>query len=161
MTRLENPPESPCFGCGPTHPRGLRLAFDRMTAADGVDEVVCEYTPKDDEIGWPGLMHIGLLFMVLMETSYWAAWTLGGRVMTVRGPVTFEPSRLPRVGRTFRAHARIEGTTGERLRIRCTAEDANGKPHASMVSSWTRASRAAVERAGLALPAYLLQDMDP
>ena len=161
MAVLENPPESPCFGCGPRHARGLRLAFERRAAADGSDEIVCQYTPKADEIGWPGLMHIGLLFLVMMETSYWTALTLGGRVMTVRGPVTYESLRLPRAGRTFRARARIDEKAKPEFRIRCVAEDANGRAHATMTSSWVRESRALVEKAGITLPAYLLEDMDP
>ncbi len=160
MVLLENPPENPCFGCGPRHPRGLHLTFERRTAEGDVDEVVCEYVPKADEIGWPGLMHIGLLFLVMMETSYWAALTLGGRVMTVAGPVTYDMTRLPRVGRTFRARARIEESEGPRARLRCVAEDDKGRIHATMVSSWVRESRAQVARAGITLPAYLLQDMD-
>ncbi len=161
MAPLENPAESPCFGCGPRHPRGLRLVFDRRTAPDGAEEVVCEYAAKPDEIGWPGLMHIGLLFMVMMETSYWAALTRGGRVHTATGPMSFEPLRLPRVGKTFRAGARIVGRDGARLRITCVAEDEAGKRHATMTSGWQRATRSAAERAGLSLPGYLLEDMDP
>ncbi len=161
MVFLENPPENPCFGCGPNHARGLRLAFERRTGPDGVDEIVCEYTPNPDEIGWPGLMHIGLLFTVLMETSYWAALTLGGRVMTIRGPVAYEMLRLPRVGRPFRARARIVAPTPTGARLRSVAEDGQGRPHATMKSAWARESRALVERAGLTLPQYLLEEMDP
>lgn len=161
MPTLENPSENPCFGCGPNHARGLRLSFERQTAADGVEEVSCTYTPKPDEIGWPGLFHISLLFAVLMETSYWAALTLGGRVMTVRGPVAFEAPRLPRVGRTFRARARLLESAGQEPGIECVAEDANGRLHATMTTSWQRASRARVEKAGITLPDYLLEDMDP
>ena len=158
---LENPPESPCFGCGPRHARGLRLAFDRRIAADGVEEVVCEYTPKPDEIGWPGLMHTGLLFLVIMETSYWSALTLGGRVHTMTGSAIYEPLRLPRVGKPFRARARLAGHAGELLRVTCVAEDAKDRPHATLTSTWRRATRASVEKAGLSLPGYLLEDMDP
>lgn len=158
---LENPPESPCFGCGPRHERGLHLAFQRRTAEDGTQEILCEYTPKPDEIGWPGLMHIGLLFLVMMETSYWTALTLDGRVHTVRGPMTYEPLRLPRVGRTFRSRARLAGTSGDDLRITCVAEDASSRVHANLTSTWHKASRAAAAKAGLSLPAYLLEDMDP
>ena len=161
MTYLENPAESPCFGCGPNHARGLHLAFERRTASDGAEEIVCEYTPKPDEIGWPCLMHIGLLFMVLMETSYWTALTLTGRVHTAAGHMTFEPIRLPRVGRTFRAAARLLPPEGAVLRIACVADSAEGKRHATLTSSWRRATRASVERAGLSLPEYLLEDMDP
>ncbi len=161
MAPLENPPESPCFGCGPRHARGLHLSFEKRSTHDGVEEVICEYAPKEDEIGWPGLMHIGLLFMVMMETSYWTALTLGGRVHTAAGPMTFEPLRLPRVGRPFRSAARIVGREGADLRVECIASDAQGRPHATLGSQWRRASRAAVGRAGLTLPKYLLEDMDP
>ncbi len=161
MALLENPPESPCFGCGPRHARGLHLAFQRTTSADGVDEVVCEYAPKPDEIGWPGLMHIGLLFLVMMETSYWTALSLGGRVHTVQGPMTYDPVRLPRVGKVFRSRARLAGHAPEGLRITCVAEDANGRAHASLTSTWRPASQAAAAKAGLTLPAYLLEDMEP
>jgi len=161
MATLENPPDSPCFGCGPHHPRGLHLAFERRAAADGTDEVTCQYTPKADEIGWPGLMHIGLLFLVLMETSYWAALTLGGRVMTVSGPVTFEFTRLPRVGVPFVSRASFEARTGGHPQVTCLAETVTGKSLATMNSSWQRESRAAVEKAGILLPPYLLEDMDP
>ena len=122
---------------------------------------MCDYAAKPDEIGWPGLMHVGLLFTTLMETSYWAALTLGGRVHTVTGPVAFDPLRLPRVGRPFRAAARIVGREEGNLRIECVAQDAAGKRYATLASGWRRASRAAVERAGLSLPDYLLEDMDP
>ncbi len=161
MAFLENPPESPCFGCGPRHARGLHLAFQRRTTADGVEEVVCEYTPKSDEVGWPGLMHIGLLFMTMMETSYWTALALGGRVHSASGPMTFEPMRLPRVGKPFRSRARLAAAEGDRLRVTCVAESADGRPHATLSSTWRRATRSSVEKAGLSLPAYLLEDMDP
>ncbi len=161
MTLLENPVESPCFGCGPRHARGLRLTFERGTDAGNVEEIVCEYAPKPDEIGWPGLMHIGLLFMTMMETSYWTALTLGGRVHTASGPMTFEPLRLPRVGKMFRSRAHIAGIEGDLLRVTCVAESADGRPHATMSSTWRRATRSSVEKAGLSLPAYLLEDMDP
>lgn len=161
MAILENPLESPCFGCGPRHSRGLHLTFERQVGADDMDEVVCDYAAKPDEIGWPGLMHIGLLFMTMMETSYWAALTLGGRVHTVTGPVMFEPFRLPRVGRSFRSTARIVGREDHGLRIECVAQDAAGKRYAIMASAWQRATRSGVEKAGLSLPGYLLADMDP
>ena len=129
-------------------------------AADGVEEVVCEYTAKTDEVGWPGLMHIGLLFMVQMETSYWAALTLTGRVHTVVGTVAFDFARLPRVGKPFRAAARLVAGEGN-PRVRCVAADADGRRYATMTSDWRRARRSGVVKAGLSLPAYLLEDMDP
>ena len=161
MIPLENPPENPCFGCGPAHPRGLHLSFARAEREDGSEEILCEYAPQPDEIGWPGLFHIGLLFMVMMETSYWTALTIGGKVMTVFGPETFEMLRLPRVGLPFRCRARVASALPTGVRIVCKAEGANGKSQATLETNWRPASRAAVQRAGISLPAYLLEDMEP
>jgi len=98
MLSLENPEESPCFGCGPRHPRGLRLQFERTEGSDGVPEVRTRFVPKPDEIGWPGLFHHGLHFLVLNEVSYWAALTLTGKIWVLEGPATYSFDRLPRVG---------------------------------------------------------------
>jgi hypothetical protein len=139
----------------------LHLSFARRVSDGGAEEVVCDYVPKPDEIGWPGLMHIGLLFMVMMETSYWAALTLTGKVMTVSGPTTFEAIRLPRVGIPFRTRAHITSRDPTGFHILCSSERASGKSHATLEGGWRPASRSAVERAGLSLPAYLLEDMEP
>jgi hypothetical protein len=94
MTILENPDESPCFGCGPRHARGLRLSFER----EG-DAVRTTYEPKADEVGWPGIFHTGLHFTVLFETCYWAALELTGQVHVLsREPATFQQDRCPAWG---------------------------------------------------------------
>jgi hypothetical protein len=154
MTLLENLDENTCFGCGPQHPRGLHLQFRR----EG-DAVMSTHTPKDDETGWPGLYHTGLHFSTLFETSYWAALELTGKVQNVTGPQTFDQKRLPRVGKEFTVTARI--VSRDPLRIRAEAATSDGKPTATLETTWTPASRAGVERAGLKLPAYLLEDMEP
>ena len=61
-------PEHPCFGCGPVHPIGFKLAFER----DG-DEVVTRYTPSELFQGPPGIMHGGLVATLADEI---AAWTV-------------------------------------------------------------------------------------
>lgn len=158
---LDNPPENPCFGCGPAHPRGLRLRFER----DG-DAVHCTYAPKADEIGWPGLMHTGLHFTVLYEASYWAALELSGNVHTSHGPAAFEQLRLPRVGQPFRATARIAeraapGAAAPGFALEAASATLEGKPLATLRTLWQPASRARVQKAGLDVPAYLLEDMLP
>lgn len=154
MALLENPTENPCFGCGPRHPRGLHLTFERHG-----DEVTCTYVPRPDEIGWPGLMHTGLHFTTLFETSYWAALELTGKVYAASGTQTFDQQRLPRVGVPFTARARIVGR--DPLRIVAEGVTAEGKPTARLETTWKPASRAGTERAGVKLPDYLLEQMDP
>lgn len=153
MAWLENPIENPCFGCGPEHPRGLRLSFERQG-----NEILCTYTPKADEIGWPGLMHTGLHFTALFEASYWAALELTGKVHVASGPQAFDQQRLPRVGLPFTVRARI--VSSEPLRIVAESATQEGKPLARLEVGFKPSSRTGVERAGIKLPQYLLDEMD-
>jgi hypothetical protein len=154
VTLLENPDENPCFGCGPLHSRGLRMSFAR----EG-DAVVSEYAPREDEVGWPGLLHTGLHFTLLYEASYWAALELGGKVMNSYGPMAYEQERLPRTGVATRVEARI--VAPEPFTVEATTRSAEGKQQGVLRTTWRPASRARVEKVGLKLPEYLLQDMDP
>jgi hypothetical protein len=158
---LENPVENPCFGCGPQHARGLRLQFERVTLPDGSEAVRTEFTPKPDEIGWPGLYHHSLHFAALYEVSYWTALTLGGKLWVSTGPITYEAQRLPRVGVRHLAQAQIVSALEEKLEIRSDSATEAGKPCGRLLSSWTPASRRSVERAGISLPDYLLTELAP
>jgi hypothetical protein len=161
MEPLENPPENPCFGCGPANPRGLHLRFGTETAPDGRAEVVAEFTPAADEIGWPGLLHGGLHYFVLHEASYWAALVLGGKVHRFGGRAVFEQDRLPRVGRRAVVRAGLAGRTSGVLTVRAATTNDRGARCGVLESTWRPASRAEVDRAGLTLPQYLLDEMDP
>jgi hypothetical protein len=161
MALLENPVENPCFGCGPRHPRGLRLQFETVSNPDGATELRCSFTPHEDEVGWPGLFHAGLHFMVLYEVSYWTALTLGGQLMVSTGPGTYAHERLPRVGRSHVARARFGPLEGTSRSVRATTETAEGKPCGSLVSTWRPVRRGEIERAGLRLPGYLESEIRP
>jgi len=51
-----------CFGCGPHNPVGLKLSF----TIDG-DTLTTECTPDPVFQGWPGLVHGGILSLILDE----------------------------------------------------------------------------------------------
>jgi hypothetical protein len=159
MVALENPPENPCFGCGPRHARGLKLQFEEGVGPDGAPELRTAFTPGEDEVGWPGIFHTGLHFTVLYEVSYWAALTLGGRLMVSTGPVTYDHRRLPRVGRPHVARAHLGPLTGDVRSVRALTETAEGKPCGTMESSWRVVDRAEIDRADLRLPQYLLSEI--
>jgi hypothetical protein len=159
MTELENPAENPCFGCGPRHPRGLRLSFREESAPDGSREVAGEFFPKPDEIGWPTLFHHGLHFTVLYEASYWAALTLGGRLWASHGPISYVAERLPRVGVAHTVRARIVQRTDSVLRVAARTQTTAGKPCGTLESDWRPVSRSMVERAGIPLPDYLASEV--
>jgi hypothetical protein len=161
MPELENPAENPCFGCGPHHSRGLRLKFESVLGGDGVPEVRTTFVPKADEIGWPTLFHHGLHFLVLYEASYWTALTLRGKLWVSTGASTYSTDRLPRVGVAHLARARIVRADPESLSIRATTATVGGKPCGSLDTSWRPASRAAIERARIPIPDYLLSEIAP
>jgi hypothetical protein len=161
MARLENPPENPCFGCGPEHPRGLHLNFEREERPDGTMELRTHFTPAPDEIGWPGIFHTGLHFAVLYEVSYWTALTLGGRLMVSTGPGTYAHQRLPRVGRPHVARAHLGPSEGTTRIVLATSETEDGRPCGSLETAWRPVERAEIERAGLRLPDYLLSEIPP
>lgn len=176
MDPLENPAANPCFGCGPGHDRGLRLAFARGEDGDG-PFVAATHTPAGDEVGWPGLMHGGLHFTLLYEASYWAGLTLGPALMTARGELTFEEETVPRVGRPVEVRGRIvdveptgeggeerpgvEGDGPHRHRIRAATRGGDGRLLGTLEGTWAPASREAVEAAGIDLPGYLDGDLAP
>ncbi|MGA8710723.1 MAG: hypothetical protein WB786_05785 [Thermoplasmata archaeon] len=161
MVALENPPENPCFGCGPHHPRGLHLGFRQELADDGTPEVRGEFTPKPDEIGWPTLFHHGLHFTVLYEASYWTALTLGGKLWVSHGPISYTTERLPRVGARYTVAARISAREASGLRIVARTASEHGRPCGALESAWRPASREVIQRAGIPLPEYLLREIDP
>jgi hypothetical protein len=161
VTELENPPENPCFGCGPRHARGLRLKFEETTSADGVPEVRTRFVPNPDEIGWPTLFHHGLHFLVLYETSYWTALTLGHKLWVSQGPISYNALRLPRVGVAHVARGRIVTATPTQLEIRAESETESGKPTGVLESTWVLARREVLDRAGVQLPDYLLSELAP
>ena len=49
-------PNQPCWGCGPDHPRGLRIKSFWCG-----EETVCSWQPGPDHSGWPGVLNGGIL----------------------------------------------------------------------------------------------------
>ena len=64
----------PCFGCGPDHPFGFRLKFER----EG-DEIVTRFTPGDRYQGPPGIMHGGLVSTLADEVAAWSVIGIAGK----------------------------------------------------------------------------------
>lgn len=73
--RLENDPTNPCFGCGPEHPSGLRLAFER----DG-DSVRAALHVTEAMQGWPRRLHSGLLYLAMLEVANWTVYGALARI---------------------------------------------------------------------------------
>lgn len=67
-------PGQPCFGCGPDHPHGFRLRFERQG-----DEVVTRFVPGEHHQGPPGVMHGGLVMTLVDELAAWVPLALKGK----------------------------------------------------------------------------------
>lgn len=112
-----------CFGCGPGNPIGLHLAFEHH--ADG--GVQATFTPGIEHQGWDGVMHGGLVTVLLDEAMAWAAaastrmYYTGrlevryrqpvrtGTPLVVRGWITRER------GRTLETRAEVQSEQGQTL----------------------------------------------
>lgn len=67
--------QSHCFGCSPTHPHGLKLAFERHG-----DEVHTRFTPGLEHQGPPGIVHGGLVATIADELAAWTVVVLRGQM---------------------------------------------------------------------------------
>ncbi len=91
----------PCFGCGPDHPIGFRLRFER----DG-DEIVTRFTPGDRYQGPPGIMHGGLVATLADEVGAWACIALLGK-FGFTAAMSCKLHHPIRTGQPLEARARI------------------------------------------------------
>jgi acyl-coenzyme A thioesterase PaaI-like protein len=90
-----------CFGCGDRNPEGLGLRF-----VHDQEESWCEYQVPARYQGWQGIVHGGLIALMLDEAVGWAAWHANHAGVTGRLDVRL---RLPlRVGEGIRIAGRVE-----------------------------------------------------
>lgn len=104
-----------CFVCGSENPSGLHIPFSRLP--DGRSRA--EYVARPDHVGWPEIIHGGLLFTLMDEAVAWAVMYAGLHGVTGKAEARF---RAPaKVGmqlvvtgaikessrRAFRTHAEI------------------------------------------------------
>jgi acyl-coenzyme A thioesterase PaaI-like protein len=103
-------PDQMCFGCGPRHPTGFRLSFER----DG-EGVLTRFTPNEKQQGPPGIMHGGLVSTIADET---AAWALVAKLGKFGFTTSFSCKlHLPvRVGVETEARAQLTKTTTRLVR---------------------------------------------
>lgn len=94
-------PDQPCFGCGPDHPIGFRLRFEK----DG-EWMVTRLVPGERYQGPPGIMHGGLVTTLADEIGAWAIiGQLGKFGFTTRLDVTLH--RAVRIGTEVVGRSRI------------------------------------------------------
>jgi len=90
-----------CFGCGAQNPEGLQMAFQ-----PGAGESVAEFVVPARYQSWAGVVHGGLVALMLDEAVGWAAWHAGHPGVTGKLEVRY---RQPlKIGERVRVSGRVE-----------------------------------------------------
>lgn len=90
-----------CFGCGENNAEGMRMRFEPCG-----DESVCEFAVPERYQSWQGMVHGGVVALMLDEAVGWAGWHAGHPGLTGRLEVRY---RLPlRLGERVRVVGRVE-----------------------------------------------------
>ena len=90
-----------CFGCGPLNEEGLQMTF----LAEG-DASVTEFEVPARYQSWKGVVHGGMVALMLDEAVGWAAWHKGHPGVTGKLEVRY---RLPlKVGERVRLTGRVD-----------------------------------------------------
>ena len=90
-----------CFGCGQDNDAGLQMRFEET--AEGS---VCEFQVPELYQSWRGMIHGGLIALMLDEAVGWAGWHAGHPGLTGRLEIRFrQPLRL---GERVRVVGRVE-----------------------------------------------------
>ena len=128
MDELRFPNDGGCFGCSPSNPAGLRLAFHR--AGDGV---AARYAIPEQFHGAPGIAHGGIVATLLDEVSCATIFFIRGRfVVTGELTVRYEkpcPVEAPLDvrGRVSAEHPRYAVVEAEVRREDVLVARSNGK----------------------------------
>ncbi len=108
-----------CFGCGELNPIGLHLRFER----DG-DEVVARYAPRPEDQGFPGMMHGGLVAVMLDEAMGWAMYI--DRVFAVTARMETRYRSATGLDAPLEVRARITRRAGRRIEVEARLLDGMG-----------------------------------
>lgn len=121
-------PQNRCFGCGPANDRGLRIKSHAETI-DGVEYVVCRFTPEKHHEAWEGVVNGGVIGCLFDCHSNWAAayhllQRAGGGELppTVTADFHVKLKRPTPSGRELLLKARAVESTDDRATIEATLE---------------------------------------
>ena len=109
-----------CFACGRDNPLGLRMEFRREAGG-----VICDYTPRREHQGFPGVMHGGVLVALLDEAMAWAMFA-SHRALGVTAKMETRYRRPAAPDGRLIVRAAVARTRGRRIEVESSIEDAGG-----------------------------------
>ena len=83
-------PANECFVCGPDNPIGLHLIF---RLEDGA--CVSEFTPGPNHVGYPGVVHGGIIYSALDDVMANWLYLRGARAYTARCEIRYREPAAP------------------------------------------------------------------
>lgn len=114
-----------CYVCGRENPFGLQVPFER----DGDKGSRADYIVQPGHVGWPGVLHGGLLFALMDESLGWALLYRGLRGVTAKTEARFRTtvsvgehlvitgSIVERVRNLARAQAQVHKSNGSNQKV--------------------------------------------
>src|SRR5436190_21214720 len=104
MASLELPHTHGCVVCGLSNPHGLKLSL-HVNTDTGV--ISATFMPRDQHIGFEGIVHGGLLATVLDEAMVWAAtWQIKRFCMS--GEINIRYRRSAEIGKELHMQANVQ-----------------------------------------------------
>ena len=110
-----------CFACGRENPFGLHMRFRR----DGAAGVVCEYTPRREDQGFPGMVHGGVIVALLDEAMAWAMFA-SDRALGVTAKMEIRYRRPASPGAPLTVRATVGRNRGRRIEAESSVDDLEG-----------------------------------
>lgn len=132
-----------CFGCGPRNSRGLKLKF--RLDPDG-QVLRTRWIPAKELQGYAGIVHGGMIALVLDEMMGNLLWTLKHPAMTAEITVRFH--RPARVHQPLLAQARVKSRRGRVFQMEAEARTPAGKRVASASATYVQARRRSSQEGG-------------
>jgi acyl-coenzyme A thioesterase PaaI-like protein len=117
-------PRTRCFGCGPANAQGLRI---RSFPGEG-GEVVCDWTPEEHHMAFPGVVNGGICGAILDCHSNWtAAWHMMKASGAAEPPYTVTADfhvvlKRPTPMAPLRLRARVVEAGADRATVDATIE---------------------------------------
>ncbi len=113
-----------CFACGDRNEHGLHMRFERDP--DGPEgAVICRYTPRLADQGFPGVLHGGVLSTLMDEAMAWAMWAKS-RALGVTAKMETRYRQRVDADAELTVHAVVTEERGRRIQVEAAVAGRGG-----------------------------------
>ena len=131
-----------CFGCGPLNADGLQLRFEPQP--DGTS--AASYEVPERFQSWAGMVHGGIVSLMLDEAVGWAAWHAGHPGVTGRLQVSLR--RPLKLGERIRIVGRVDSTRRTLIHTTAWIENADDGSRVADATATLMETKTTVDRIG-------------